>query len=95
MPEIHWITQNIKIAKVKINKNKPISAIGIILNKYENKIRAISRSKAWHPLNLTKYGIFGFFTTPANKIKNNNIPPKGRLFSIIEIGKTKYRIIFK
>ena len=54
MPDMHRIRQNIKIAKVKINKNKPISAIGIILSKYDNKIRAISKSKAWHPLNLTK-----------------------------------------
>ena len=27
-------------------------------------------------MNLTKYGIFGFFTSPANKIKKNNNPPK-------------------
>ena len=46
MPNIHCIRQNINIAKVKINKNKPNSAIGAILNKYENKIRAISKSKA-------------------------------------------------
>ena len=83
------------IATVKINKNKPSSAIGIILSKYENRIRAISKSKAWHPLNLTKQGTFGFLTTPANKIKNNNKLPKGRLFSISAIGKVMYKIIFK
>ena len=51
---MHCIRQNINIAKVKINKNKPNSNIGKILNKYENKINAISKSKAWQLLNLTK-----------------------------------------
>ena len=55
----------------------------------------MSKSKAWQPLNLTKYGTFGFLTTPTNKIKNNNKLPKGRLFSIIVIGKVINRIIFK
>ena len=54
MPDIHCIKQNINIAKVKINKNKPSSEIGTILSKYENKISVISKSKAWQPLNLTK-----------------------------------------
>ena len=54
MPDMHCIKQNRNIAKVKINKSKASSAIGNILNEYENKIKAISKSKAWHPLNLTK-----------------------------------------
>ena len=43
---MHWIIQNINIARVKMNKNNEISATGIILNKNENKIRAIFKSKA-------------------------------------------------
>ena len=54
MPDMHCIRQNKNIAKVKINKNKPISAKGAIFKKYENKIRAISKSNAWEALNLTK-----------------------------------------
>ena len=53
------------------------------------------KSKAWHPLNLTKYGTFGFLTTPANKIRNKSKLPNGRLFSITAIGKVTYKIIFK
>ena len=54
MPKVHWITQNIYVAKVKKNKIKPDLAKEIILNKYENKIIAIDKSKAWQLLNLTK-----------------------------------------
>jgi len=37
----------------------------------------------------------GFLTNPANKIKNNKKPPKGKDFSIIAIGKVSNNSIFK
>ena len=58
-------------------------------------IRAMSRSKAWQALYLTKYGTFGFFTTPANNIKKNSNPPKGRDLSINLTGKVRYKSTFK
>ena len=63
--------------------------------KYEIIIKAISISKAWHALYLTKYGTFGFLANPANKIKNNKKLPKGKDFSIIAIGKVINNSIFK
>ena len=58
-----------------------------ILKRYEIIIKAISISKAWHALYLTKQGTFGFLTKPTNKIKKNNNPPRGRDSSIIATGK--------
>ena len=55
----------------------------------------MSISNAWQALYLTKYGTFGFLTNPANKIKNNNKPPRGKDFSRIVTGKVKYMITFK
>tara|TARA_Y100000589_G_C26960529_1_gene550433 strand:- start:256 stop:396 length:141 start_codon:yes stop_codon:yes gene_type:complete len=42
-----------------------------------------------------KYGILGFLTTPANKIKNSSNPPKGIEFSIIATGKVTKANSFK
>ena len=58
-------------------------------------IRAISRSKAWQALYLTKYGTLGFLTTPANKIIKNNKPPKGKAFSIKATGNVSKKNTFK
>ena len=79
---------NIKIIELS-------SAIGNILKRYEIIIKAISISKAWHALYLTKQGTFGFRTNPAYKIMNNKNPPKGNDFSIIAIGKVRNNSIFK
>ena len=69
--------------------------MGNILKRYEIIIKAISINKAWHALYLTKQGIFGFLTNPANKIINNKKLPKGKDFSIIAIGKVSNNSIFK
>ena len=74
---------------------EPNSTKGKIRKKREIIIKAISRSNAWQALYLTKYGTFGFLTNPANKIKNNNKPPKGKDLSIIAIGKVRYNNTFK
>ena len=58
-------------------------------------IRAISSSKAWQALYLTKQGTLGFFTTPANKIIKNNNPPKGKDPSIIATGNVSNKSTFK
>tara|TARA_B100000900_G_scaffold140591_1_gene119115 strand:+ start:2422 stop:2613 length:192 start_codon:yes stop_codon:yes gene_type:complete len=58
-------------------------------------IKAISRSNAWQALYLTKYGTLGFLTTPANNIRKNNNPPKGRDFSIIATGRVSNKNTFK
>ncbi len=62
--------------------------MGNILKRYEIIIKAISISNAWQALYLTKQGTFGFLTKPANKIKKNNNPPRGRDSSIIATGNT-------
>ena len=69
--------------------------IGNIFKTYEIIIKAISISKAWHALYLTKQGTFGFRTNPANKIINNKNPPNGNDFSIIAIGKVINNSTFK
>jgi len=69
--------------------------MGNILKKYEIIIKAISISNAWHALYLTKYGTFGFLTSPANKIINNKKLPKGKDCSIIAIGEVINKSIFK
>ena len=74
---------------------EPNSTMGNILKRYEIIIKAISISNAWHALYLTKQGIFGFLTNPANKIINNKKLPKGKDFSIIAIGKVSNNSIFK
>ena len=55
----------------------------------------MSRSRAWQALYLMKYGTLGFFTTPANNIKNNSNPPKGKDLSSITTGNVSNKIIFK
>ena len=74
---------------------KPNSTMGNIFKRYEIIIKAISISKAWHALYLTKQGTFGFLANPANKIINNKKLPKGKDFSIIAIGKVSNNRIFK
>ena len=80
---------------VDIKIIEPNSTMGIILNRYEIIIKAISISNAWQALYLTKYGTFGFLTNPANNIINNKRLPKGKDFSIIAIGKVSNNSIFK
>ena len=80
-------------ANIKIIE--PNSPMGNILKRYEIIIKAISISNAWHALYLTKYGTFGFLTKPANKIRKNNNPPRGRDSSIIATGKTMNFNTFK
>ena len=84
-----------KIDSINIKIIEPNSTMGNILKRYEIIIKAISISNAWHALNLTKQGTFGFLTNPANKIINNKKPPKGNDFSIISIWKVSNNSIFK
>ena len=58
-------------------------------------IKAMSRSNAWQALYLTKKGTFGFLTTPAKSIRNNNNSPKGKDLSIIATGKVRNKSSFK
>ena len=76
-----------KIIEPNTDMIKPNEEIDKILKRQEMIIKAISISKAWHALYLTKQGTFGFLTKPANKIKKNNNPPRGRDSSIIATGK--------
>ena len=69
--------------------------MGNILKRYEIIIKAISISKAWHALYLTKQGTFGFLDNPTNKTINKRKLPKGKDFSIIAIGKVNNNSIFK
>ena len=84
-----------KIDSTEINTIEPNSTNGKIRNTKLTMIKAISRSRAWHALYLTKQGILGFLTTPAYKIRNNNNSPKGNEFSIIATGQIRNKSPFK